>query len=61
MFDKIKKAVNTIMSGDASRIDGDLWTVYAVGSTTIRVDLKVNKISDLMLSGKMDDEFVIYP
>jgi hypothetical protein len=40
MWDKIKNAVQSVSEGEAKRIDGEGWTVYAVGSNVIRIDLK---------------------
>lgn len=45
MWDKIKSAIQLIMADKAKRIDGDGWTVYAVGSTVLRIDLKPDEIN----------------
>ena len=39
MWDKIKDAVHAIATGAAKRVDGEGWSVYAVGNI-IRVDIK---------------------
>lgn len=44
MFEQIKRAVVQIMAGDVKRIDGDLWTAYAVGSNVCRIDIKMNDV-----------------
>lgn len=43
-WDAIKDAVRLIKDGTVKRIDGDGWTVYAVGSNIIRVDLKTEQV-----------------
>lgn len=45
MWDKIKEAIQLISNDKANRVDGQGWTVYAVGSTVIRIDLKPDQIS----------------
>lgn len=40
-WDQIKKAIEQINKDGVKRVDGDGWTVYAVGSSIIRVDIKV--------------------
>jgi len=42
MWDNIKNAVSSVLAGKAKRIDGNEWTVYAVGSNVIRIDLKAD-------------------
>jgi hypothetical protein len=39
-WDQIKKAVESINLNSVKRVDGDGWTVYAVGSNIIRIDIK---------------------
>ena len=46
MWDNIKNAVSMIVNGSSKRVDGDEWTVYAVGGNIIRIDLKVDKMLD---------------
>lgn len=45
IWDQIKQAVNSIIDSELSggtvkRVDGGGWTVYAVGSNIIRIDVK---------------------
>ena len=37
----IEDAYLYVLAGKAKRLDGDGWTVYAVGSNLIRVDVRV--------------------
>jgi len=46
MWDAIKFAIDTILSGQAKRIDGDGWLVYAVGDNIVRVDIKTVKYKE---------------
>lgn len=49
MWDKIKAAIQLIIDDSANRIDGEGWTVYAVGANVIRIDLKPQEMVSLEL------------
>jgi len=50
MWEKINKAIQNILDGDAKRIDGDGWLVYAVGSNVVRVDFKTDMLTQYFQS-----------
>lgn len=54
IWEQIQKAYMTIFEQHATRVDGDGWTVYAVGSNIIRIDIKTDRHGELMLSGQSD-------
>lgn len=38
-WQQLKSAIETVMAGNATKIEGEGWAVYRVG-TVIRVDIK---------------------